>query len=384
MITADPTAPESRTFEADVAKLLHLMVHSVYSDKDIFLRELISNAADACEKLRYEAIADPALLGDDPKPRITLADRRREPAAHRRGQRHRHEPRRDGRGARHHRALGHQGLHGAHRGRARRAKAPQLIGQFGVGFYSAFMVADRVDVVSRRAGSDEACALVVRRQGRLHDRARRRSPRRRRAARGSILHLMDDAASYTERYTLERIVKAQSGHVPVPISLVEKPGAEPQEIADGAALWVQAESRDQARGIHRLLPQRRRPVRRAGADGPFPRRGPARIHGPGLRAGLEALRPVRSGPHGPHEALRAARLHHRRGRDPAALPALRARPRRFRRPAAQRLARDDPGKPDPRRDQEGRDEPHPGRTREARRRTTPRPTPRSGRTSARC
>jgi molecular chaperone HtpG len=73
MITADATAPESRIFEADVAKLLHLMVHSVYSDKDVFLRELISNAADACEKLRYEAIANPSLLGDDPKPRITLA-----------------------------------------------------------------------------------------------------------------------------------------------------------------------------------------------------------------------------------------------------------------------------------------------------------------------
>ena len=72
MTTADTTAPQSHTFEADVAKLLHLMVHSVYSDKDVFLRELISNAADACEKLRYEAIANPALLGDDPKPRITL------------------------------------------------------------------------------------------------------------------------------------------------------------------------------------------------------------------------------------------------------------------------------------------------------------------------
>src|SRR5690242_2214066 len=64
--------PESHAFEADVAKLLQLMVHSVYSDKEIFLRELISNAADACERLRYEAIAEPALLGDDPKPRITL------------------------------------------------------------------------------------------------------------------------------------------------------------------------------------------------------------------------------------------------------------------------------------------------------------------------
>ena len=74
---------ESRAFEADVAKLLHMMVHSVYSDRDVFLRELISNAADACEKLRYEAIAHPALLGDDPKLRITDRHRRRQEAARR-------------------------------------------------------------------------------------------------------------------------------------------------------------------------------------------------------------------------------------------------------------------------------------------------------------
>src|SRR3712207_4953447 len=72
MSIADGIAAESRSFEADVAQLLRLMVHSVYSDQDVFLRELISNAADACERLRFEAIADPALAGDDPKPRITL------------------------------------------------------------------------------------------------------------------------------------------------------------------------------------------------------------------------------------------------------------------------------------------------------------------------
>ena len=80
MSTADAVAPESRSFEADVAQLLRLMVHSVYSDRDVFLRELISNAADASERLRFEAIANPALIGDNPKPRITLlsdADNRR-------------------------------------------------------------------------------------------------------------------------------------------------------------------------------------------------------------------------------------------------------------------------------------------------------------------
>ena len=69
---ADSRPAEAQPFQADVAKLLHLMVHSVYSDKSVFLRELIANAADACERLRYEAIAAPALLGDDAKARITI------------------------------------------------------------------------------------------------------------------------------------------------------------------------------------------------------------------------------------------------------------------------------------------------------------------------
>ena len=195
---------------------------------------------------------------------------------------------------------------------------------------------------------------------------------------------MDDAKSYTERYTLERIVKAQSGHVPVPISIVEKPGAEPPRSPTARRFGPSRKSEITAGGIHRFLPQRRRTVRRAGADHPFPRRGPARIHRARLRAGLAAVRPVRSRPQGPHEALRQARLHHRRGRDPAALSALRARPGRFRRPAAQRLARDDPGEPDPRRDQEGRDQPRARRPREARRQGAARPTARSGTPSAPC
>ncbi|MBL0406999.1 molecular chaperone HtpG [Microvirga aerilata] len=241
MTTADTTpAPESHSFEADVAKLLHLMVHSVYSDKDVFLRELISNAADACEKLRYEAISNPALLGDEPKARITLlidADNRRLTVEDNGIGMSRDEMiealgtiARSGTKAFVDRIQAAQGGEGA-----------QLIGQFGVGFYSAFMVADRVDVVSRRAGSDEAAFWSSDGQGSytVAPAALDEAP-----ARGTrvILHLMEDAKSYTERYRLERIVKEQSGHVPVPISLVEKPGAEPQEVADGAALWVKPRS----------------------------------------------------------------------------------------------------------------------------------------------
>jgi molecular chaperone HtpG len=231
---------ESRPFEADVAKLLHLMVHSVYSDKDIFLRELISNAADACELLRYEAIATPALLEDDPKPRITLSvdpDNRclivedngigmaRDEMVE---------------------ALGTIARSGT-KAFLDRIEATQgseratLIGQFGVGFYSAFMVAERVDVVSRRAGSEEAWLWSSDGKGTFSVTPAAPSDAPRRGTR-VILHLSEDAKSYTARFTLERIVKAQSGHVPVPIAVVDKPGAEPSEIADGAALWTKPKS----------------------------------------------------------------------------------------------------------------------------------------------
>ena len=155
MTTLTEAAPETRSFEADVARLLHLMVHSVYSDKEIFLRELISNAADACEKLRYEGISHPELLGDDGQPRITVvldADARRltvEDNGIGMSQADLAE------------ALGTIARSGTKAfmeriAQAKEAEGAQLIGQFGVGFYSAFMVADRVDVVSRRAGAGEA------------------------------------------------------------------------------------------------------------------------------------------------------------------------------------------------------------------------------------
>jgi molecular chaperone HtpG len=240
MTSADVQSTENRTFEADVAKLLHLMVHSVYSERDVFLRELISNAADACERLRYEAIATPALLGDDAKLRITLTtdpDERRLIVEDNGIGMSRNEMvealgtiARSGTKAFMERVAAEEGKDGA-----------QLIGQFGVGFYSAFMVAERVDVVSRRAGSEEATLWSSDGKGSysVAPASLAEAP-----ARGTriVLHLMEDAKSYTERYALERIVRAQSGHVPVPISIVEKPGAEPAQIADGAALWTKPKS----------------------------------------------------------------------------------------------------------------------------------------------
>ncbi|BBF70979.1 molecular chaperone HtpG [Sphingomonas bisphenolicum] len=241
-MTADTvSAPETRAFEADVSKLLHMMVHSVYSDKDVFLRELISNAADACEKLRYEAISNPALFGDDPQPRITLnldkeagtivvEDNGIGMTAADMGE-----------------TLGTIARSGTKAFMdklvaEKDGEGQQLIGQFGVGFYSAFMVAGRVDVVSRRAGTDKAASWSSDGQGTYTiapvDVAD--AP-----ARGTrvTLHLLDDAKTYAERYTVERIVKAQSGHVPVPI-FVKEQGSEEEEhqVADGAALWTKLKS----------------------------------------------------------------------------------------------------------------------------------------------
>jgi molecular chaperone HtpG len=239
-MTTTEAAPEIRSFEADVAKLLHLMVHSVYSDKDIFLRELISNAADACEKLRYEGLSDPGLLGEDGQPRITITldpDARQLVIED------------NGIGmseAEMAEALGTIARSGTKAfmekiAGAKDAEGSQLIGQFGVGFYSAFMVADKVDVVSRRAGSDVAATWS---SDGLGTYAIAPADVANAPARGTrvLLHLKEDAATYTDSFFVERTIKSRSGHVPVPILLKDKPDAEPKQVADGAALWTKPKS----------------------------------------------------------------------------------------------------------------------------------------------
>jgi molecular chaperone HtpG len=231
---------KTKSFEADVSRLLHMMVHSVYSDRDVFLRELISNAADACEKLRYEAIAQPEQLGDDPKPRIVIrADKdARTLAVEDNGIGMGRDEMAE--------ALGTIARSGTRafmeRVEAQKAgEQAEFVGQFGVGFYSVFMVAERVEVTTRAAGSEEAWRWSSDGKGEYEigpvslEEAPGRGTR-------VVLHLMEDASSYAERWTLERLVKSRSGHVPVPISIVEKPGEEPAEVADGTALWTKSKS----------------------------------------------------------------------------------------------------------------------------------------------
>jgi len=240
MTIVDERQPEQHVFEADVSRLLHMMVHSVYSDKDVFLRELISNAADACEKLRYESISKPQLSseGTQAKILVTLNEEMQTLIVEDNGIGMSREEMVD--------ALGTIARSGtkAFMERLDAAKAgekAELIGQFGVGFYSSFMVADRVDVISRRAGDGEAWKWSSDGKGSYHVVAVDLSEA---PARGTrvVLNLMKDAEKYTRKWTIEKIIRDQSGHVPVPIHLVEKEGAEPLQVSDGAALWIKQKS----------------------------------------------------------------------------------------------------------------------------------------------
>jgi molecular chaperone HtpG len=238
MTTADPTV-ETKAFQAEVSELLNLMVHSVYSETDIFLRELISNASDACDKLRYEAIANPALIGDGDLPKIriipdktantlTIAD--------------------SGIGMDRQELIDNLGTiarSGTKSFVSRLKEAKDglgLIGQFGVGFYSAFMVAERIVVTSRRAGSDEAWTWSSEggsgfeiAPASLDD---AQAPRR---GTNIVLHLKKDAAKYLETYEIERIVRAYSDNIQFPIELVDDKG-ESKQINSASALWQRSKS----------------------------------------------------------------------------------------------------------------------------------------------
>lgn len=240
MTTLEERQPEQHAFEADVSRLLHMMVHSVYSDKDVFLRELISNAADACEKLRYDSISQPQLSADGIQPGIlvTLNEEALTLVVEDNGIGMSRSEMID--------ALGTIARSGtkAFMERLEAAKAgekAELIGQFGVGFYSSFMVADKVDVISRRAGQEEAWKWSSDGKG-SYDIAAADSVEAPTRGTRVVLHLMDDAKRYTTKWTVEKIIRDQSGHVPVPIRLVDKEAAEPSQISDGAALWTKQKS----------------------------------------------------------------------------------------------------------------------------------------------
>jgi molecular chaperone HtpG len=223
-------AAETRVFQAEVSRLLDIVAHSLYSQKEIFLRELISNASDACDRLRYLALTQPALIGEDAAFRVVL-----EPNAQRRtltitdnGIGMSREELIDNLGtiARSGTANFLAQLSGDER------KDRTLIGQFGVGFYSAFMVADRVEVTSSKAGSDEAWCWTSDGKGEFTVEPAERP------SRGTtiVLQLREDAAEFVEPSRLREIVKTYSDHVALPIVLDHKGKEETLNAA--SALWM--------------------------------------------------------------------------------------------------------------------------------------------------
>ena len=224
---------ETRAFEAEVAQLLHLMVHSVYSNRDVFLRELISNAADACEKLRTLALTQPELAAGEAPFEIALsADKHAGTLAiEDNGIGMDRDELVDNLGT-----IARSGTRAFLESLAEGKAGAQLIGQFGVGFYSAFMVARSVAVVSRRAGSEEAWRWSSEGTGNysVTPVSLEEAP-----ARGTrvVLTLNDDAKDYAEQATIERVVAAYSAHVPVPIVLKVGDGQANKTLADGSAVW---------------------------------------------------------------------------------------------------------------------------------------------------
>ncbi len=241
--TIDPNArTSSHGFTADVARLLQMMAHSVYSERDVFLRELVSNAADASEKLRYEALSNEALAAKAGAPLVTIAldkDKRLLTVSDNGVGMGRDELVS---------ALGTIANSGTRAfldkvggGENKEGLGQGLIGQFGVGFYSVFMVADKVEVTTRRAGSDEAWLWTSDGKGSyaIAPAALEDAP-----AVGTrvALHLNSDSDEFLEAYRVEHVLREHSGAIAIPIEIVGAPGEEPRRISDGAALWTKPKS----------------------------------------------------------------------------------------------------------------------------------------------
>ena len=239
---------ETLGFQAEVKQLLHLMIHSLYSNKEIFLRELISNASDACDKLRFEALNNAALYGDDAELKIRIAFDK--------------EARTitisdNGIGLSREEAIAHLGTI-AKSGTKEfftaltgdQAKDAHLIGQFGVGFYSSFIIADRVTVVSRRAGlpADQAVCWESGGEGDFSVEMLEK------AGRGTdvILHLREGEDEFLNAWRLKSIIRKYSDHITLPILMAgekwdeekneQVPSGEDETVNQASALWARSKS----------------------------------------------------------------------------------------------------------------------------------------------
>ncbi len=232
---------ENHQFQAEVAKLLHLMVHSVYSEREVFLRELISNASDACDKLRYAALTSPELAGSDAVFRIVVrADKEAsvlEIADNGIGMDRSELIENLGTIARSGTSQFVESLSGD------AAKDTQLIGQFGVGFYSAFMVASRVDVFSRKAGSEDIWCWSSNGEG-AFEISEAKEEVNLLDGRGTLirLHLSEESKEFLEPSTLKRIIKDYSDHISFPIFFAEDSDGDGEQVNSSGALWGRPKS----------------------------------------------------------------------------------------------------------------------------------------------
>lgn len=238
--TEETNKTEKMGFEAEVSRLLHMMVHSVYSDREIFLRELISNASDACDKLRYEGLTNADLIKDNGEfgidivadgdgKTLTISD--------------------NGIGMSRDDLIENLGTI-ARSGTANFVDQltgdsktdMQLIGQFGVGFYSVFMVAENVEVRTRKAGEAEGWLWTSKGEGSYEI-----APADKGTTGTEItLFLKEDAVEFTEQHRLQSIVGKYSDHIAVPITLAikgkEEADAEPKIVNEGSAIWARPKS----------------------------------------------------------------------------------------------------------------------------------------------
>ena len=230
------THKETHGFQAEVRELMNLMIHSLYSNREIFLRELISNASDANDRLRFAAIAEPALLASDAELSIWVdADATAGTLT----------IRDNGIGMTREEAIAHLGTI-AKSGTAEFFKAlsgdqqkdSQLIGQFGVGFYSAFIVAERVEVLTRRAGAPEEAG--VRWESGADGEFTVETIARAERGTAVILHLKSDAKEFAEPFRLRALIRRYSDHIGFPV-LMKKTGAaslEWEACNQAKALWA--------------------------------------------------------------------------------------------------------------------------------------------------
>jgi len=234
-MTTDSAAPQQFEFQTETRQLLKLMIHSLYSNKEIFLRELISNASDAADKLRFLAIQDPALFGDDTVLAVDLiVDRAAGTLTVRdNGVGMSREDLVDNLGT-----IARSGTKAfMEQLSADGKKDAQLIGQFGVGFYSAFIVADRVTVTSRRAGETAAHVWESTGEGSYSLEPVIKNER----GTDITLHLRDDEKEFLEAGRIGHLVRKYSDHIGLPVRLKVDDG-EVETLNKAAALWTRPKS----------------------------------------------------------------------------------------------------------------------------------------------